>query len=317
MSPTLPPEGVPAEGSVPPEGLVLVDKPQGWTSHDVVGRLRRLAGTKKVGHGGTLDPMATGVLVCGVGRATRLLGQIAGADKTYEATIRLGISTNTEDADGQIDAWGGNVDRALQDDELATAIASLRGVIWQRPSSVSAIKVDGKRAYKRVRDGEQVELAKRQVTISAFDLIARRRELTVVPAGEEQRVVDVDVSVTCSTGTYIRALARDLGEALGTYGHLTALRRTRVGGFAIEQASTLDELEANLQVVPLAQAAGDLFETYVVDAPGEAEIGFGRRLDWPVELDPTGTIAVFNTEGDVLCLAQRKDDRLAPVVVWV
>ena len=199
-----------------PDGLLVVDKPAGWTSHDVVGRCRRLAGTKKVGHAGTLDPMATGVLVLGVGRATRLLGHLALTDKAYDATIRLGATTVTDDAEGEVveqrDASG------VSDEALAAAMAALTGPLSQVPSSVSAVKVDGVRSYARVRAGQAVELAPRSVVVSRFAL-------------RDRRGPDVDVTVACTSGTYVRALARDLGAALGVGGHLTALRRTRVGPF--------------------------------------------------------------------------------------
>ena len=203
-----------------PTGLIVVDKPPGMTSHDVVARVRRLAQTRRVGHGGTLDPMATGVLVLGVGRATRLLTYVIGADKGYAATIRLGQSTVTDDAEGPVvtEAPAGSVDDAA----IQAGLAALTGVISQVPSAVSAIKVGGQRAYARVRAGEEVALAARQVTVSRLDLLDVRR------LGE---VIDLDVAVDCSSGTYVRALARDLGAGLGVGGHLTALRRTRVGGF--------------------------------------------------------------------------------------
>ncbi|HWN32921.1 MAG TPA: tRNA pseudouridine(55) synthase TruB, partial [Pseudonocardia sp.] len=207
----------------PPSGLVVVDKPGGLTSHDVVGRLRRLLGTRKIGHAGTLDPMATGVLVLGVERATRLLGHLALDTKAYAATIRLGVATSTDDAEGEVTATrdAGAVDEA----EVRAGMAALTGAIEQVPSSVSAIKVDGKRAYRRVRDGEQVELAARPVTVAEFALDAVHR-------GDGH--TDLDVRVECSSGTYVRALARDLGAGLGVGGHLTALRRTRVGPFGLD-----------------------------------------------------------------------------------
>jgi tRNA pseudouridine55 synthase len=186
-----------------PDGLLVVDKPAGWTSHDVVGRVRRLAGTRKVGHAGTLDPMATGVLVLGIGRATRLLGHLALTDKAYDATIRLGATTVTDDAEGELveqrDA------AAVTDDQLAAAMTALTGELQQVPSSVSAVKVDGVRSYARVRAGQSVELAARAVTVSRFEL-------------RERRGNDLDVTVECTSGTYVRALARDLGAALGSAG---------------------------------------------------------------------------------------------------
>jgi len=213
----------------PGGGLLLVDKPAGCTSHDVVSRVRRVLGLRRVGHAGTLDPMATGLLVVAVDRATRLLGHLAMTDKTYLATIRLGVRTDSDDADGTVIATAdpARID-AVVDAALRTAMTTLTGQLMQVPSAVSAIKVDGRRAYHRVRAGEQVELAARPVTVSRFDLLDDPRRS---PA-----TLDLDVVVDCGTGTYVRSLARDLGDALGVGGHLTALRRTRVGPFAVEDA---------------------------------------------------------------------------------
>src|SRR5262245_33292941 len=208
------------------------------TSHDVVARVRRLAGTRRVGHGGTLDPMATGLLVIGVRRATRLLTYVIGADKRYLATIRLGESTVTDDAEGEVVASESAA--AITDAEIRAGLALQTGTIGQVPSAVSAIKIKGQRAYAKVRAGESVTLAARTVTISAIDVLDIRRS-------GESAVVDVDVDVACSTGTYVRAIARDLGAALGVGGHLTALRRTAVGGFTLAEASTLDELAARVE----------------------------------------------------------------------
>lgn len=212
-------------------GLVVVDKPAGMTSHDVVGRCRRIFGTRKVGHAGTLDPMATGVLVVGIERATKILGMLTATDKSYAATIRLGQTTSTEDAEGEVlqTVSASGVGEA----QIETAVAALRGEIDQIPSAVSAIKVDGQRAYKLAREGQTVELAPRRVRIERFDVLSVRHE------GD---LVDVDVEVDCSSGTYIRALARDVGAALGVGGHLTALRRTRVGTFELDQAARLEDL---------------------------------------------------------------------------
>ena len=212
-------------------GIVVVDKPAGMTSHDVVSRCRRFFGTRKVGHAGTLDPMATGVLVIGIERATKILGLITATEKSYDATIRLGRSTTTDDAEGEVleDVSAGDV----TDGQIAAGVAVLRGEISQRPSSVSAIKVGGKRAYQLARDGEHVELAARSVRIDRFEVLSQRRD---------GPFVDLDVQVDCSSGTYIRALARDLGAGLGVGGHLTALRRTRVGGYGLDHARTLEEL---------------------------------------------------------------------------
>jgi tRNA pseudouridine55 synthase len=258
-----------------PDGLLIVDKPAGWTSHDVVSRCRRLAGTRKVGHAGTLDPMATGVLVVGVGRATRLLGYLALTTKAYDATIRLGRTTVTDDAEGEVlrtlDA------SQLTDDAVAAAIATFHGEIEQVPSSVSAVKIKGQRAYARVREGEDVELPPRRVRIDRLAV------------GRIHRVgdfVDVDVEMECSTGTYVRALARDVGALLEVGGHLTALRRTRVGSHRIQESHTLAELAGvepqELPVLPLDEAARDHFAWCVVDGATVAAVRNGRPL--PLEL---------------------------------
>jgi tRNA pseudouridine55 synthase len=250
-------------------GILLVDKPSGLTSHDVVARTRRAFGTRKVGHAGTLDPMATGLLVIGIEGATRLLTYIVGADKTYEATIRLGQTTGTDDAEGEIltiatpDSWD-----SVTDDAVAAGIAALTGQISQVPSAVSAIKVDGRRAYERVRAGEEVVLAARDVVISRFDLLESRR-------GEGH--LDLDVIVDCSSGTYIRSLARDLGEALGVGGHLTALRRTRVGPFDVTDAVALDALEGALTLTP-AEAAGRILPVLEMSDDDARDLRHGKRL---------------------------------------
>ncbi len=287
-----------------PDGLLVVDKPGGWTSHDVVARCRRLCETRRVGHAGTLDPMATGVLVLGVGKATRLLGRLALADKAYQATIRLGQSTVTDDAEGDlletVDAG------AVSEAALAAAVADLTGDIEQRPSAVSAIKVDGERAYKRVRAGEDVVLAERSVTVSSFDVLVVRRD-----AG----LVDVDVSVVCTTGTYVRALARDLGAALGVGGHLTSLRRTRVGPYDLGRAQTLEALErGRLTVVPLAKAAADAFPTYRVNATQEADVLHGRAF--PANLEADGQVALFSDVGTFLALYEQHGPLAKAVAVF-
>jgi tRNA pseudouridine55 synthase len=284
---------------VTPDGLVVVDKPADWTSHDVVARLRRLAGTRRVGHAGTLDPMATGVLVIGIGQATRLLGHIAGHDKAYDAVIRLGVSTTTDDAEGD------EVERrdpsGVTGDAIATAMARLTGDVQQVPSSVSAVKVDGVRAYKRVRDGETVELKPRAVTVARFDLL-------------ERTGTDLSVAVECSTGTYVRALARDLGELLGVGAHLTRLRRTRVGRFGIEAARTLAELEADLAVIPLADAVSAAFAAVTVTEDEATRIGHGQRLPIELTCSPTG---VFAPDGRVVALVEDRDGVAQPLCVFL
>ncbi len=251
-------------------GILLVDKPQGWTSHDIVARTRRLAGTRKVGHAGTLDPMATGLLIVGLNSSTRLLTYIVGTDKEYLATIRLGQSTTTDDAEGDIvDEAPQDAVSAVTDDAIRSGIADLTGEIEQVPSSVSAIKVDGKRAYARVRAGEEVVLQARPVTVSEFELLATRR----LPAA-----IDLDVRVVCSSGTYIRSLARDLGAALGVGGHLTALRRTRVGSFSVEDAHPIEALDVASALVPAAEAATTLFERFDLTEQQAIDLTHGKRI---------------------------------------
>ncbi|RUL92870.1 tRNA pseudouridine(55) synthase TruB [Verrucosispora sp. FIM060022] len=287
------------------DGLIVVDKPGGMTSHDVVARLRRLARTRRVGHGGTLDPMATGVLVIGVGRATRLLTYVIGADKTYAATIRLGQSTVTDDAEGDVISTapaGGVTDEAIR-----AALAALTGEIDQVPSAVSAIKINGQRAYKRVRDGESVDLPARRVTVSRLDVLAIRRD--------QPDLVDVDVEVACSTGTYIRAIARDAGLALQVGGHLTALRRTAVGGFTLAEAATLDELEQRAPEVvdlPLAAAAARFF-TRRDASPDEAKVlSHGGPLD---AVGHPGPYAVFDPAGQLIAIVSERAGRARAEIV--
>ncbi len=270
------------------------------TSHDVVARVRRLAGTRKVGHAGTLDPMATGVLVLGVDRATRLLGHLMLTEKAYDATIRLGFATTTDDAEGETtattDASG------LTEEQVGSRLAEFVGEIDQVPSSVSAINVDGKRAYARVRDGEQVELKARRVTIHAIDVVDTR-------AGDGW--FDVDLSVRCSSGTYVRAIARDLGAALGVGGHLTALRRTAVGRFTLDAARTLDQLAAELVVLPIGDAARACFPSYDLGDEQATDVGFGRKL--ALTLPDTGPVALFAPDGAFVALYEQ-DGALARAV---
>jgi tRNA pseudouridine55 synthase len=287
-----------AEPSQPTSGLALLDKPAGWTSHQVVGRIRRLAGTQKVGHAGTLDPMATGLLIIGVEKATRLLGYLALSDKAYEATIRLGISTITDDAEGEVVTATGAV--GLVEAKIEAAMAELRGEILQVPAAVSAIKVGGVRSYKRVRAGEPVALSERAVSIRRFDALDRK-ELQV----DGVACVDLKVVVECSTGTYVRALARDLGAALGVGGHLTSLLRTLVGTFTLDQAQTLEEAERQLRIMPLDRVARSSFATLTVTEAQAAYIRHGRRLAGVILpdcttalLDPTGAfLALYRQEG--------------------
>ena len=281
-------------------GLVVVDKDPGMTSHDVVSRVRRLAGTRKVGHAGTLDPMATGVLVLGVDRATRLLGHLMLTEKAYDATIRLGVSTTTDDAEGEVVST--HLLDGVREDVVRTELARFVGEIEQVPTAVSAIKVDGKRAYARVRDGEQVELKARPVTI---------HELVV----HEVDLPDVRISVRCSSGTYIRAIARDLGAALGVGGHLTALRRTAVGSFDLSVARTLEQLTDDFTVLPIADAARASFPAVDLDDEQAAHVRFGRALD--LVLPAAGPHAVFAPDGEFLALYEQRDERARPVAVFV
>nr|WP_297427344.1 tRNA pseudouridine(55) synthase TruB [uncultured Actinotalea sp.] len=300
-------------------GLVVVDKPSGWTSHDVVARVRRLAGTRKVGHAGTLDPMATGVLVLGVERATRLLTYVVGADKEYTATVRLGAATTTDDADGEVLATADA--SAVTEADVRAAVVPLTGPIQQVPSAVSAIKVDGRRAYARVRAGEDVVLAARPVTVHAFEVLALR---AVAPPDAPSTgpaaggLLDVDVRVVCSSGTYVRALARDLGAALGVGGHLTALRRTRVGGYDLAAARTLEDLERSFAVVPLVTAARASFAVREVDAAEAAELSHGRRIP-SAPAGPAGTreapVAAVAPDGGLVALLADADGVARPVLV--
>jgi len=275
------------------DGLVIVDKPGGLTSHDVVARIRRLAGTRKVGHAGTLDPMATGVLVVGVERATRLLGYLTLTEKRYDATIRLGQSTSTDDAEGDITGTASAADvsaAALTGQQLAQAVTALTGEIQQVPPVVSAIKVGGQRAYRLTRAGTAPELAPRPVTVYEFTVTAVRRI-------EGDGLVDLDATVRCSSGTYVRALARDLGAAVGTGGHLTRLRRTRVGGYGLDQARTLDQLAASFEVLPLAQAASAAFPGRQLTADEARRLAHGGRLAAATGADAAGVAAAAGIAG--------------------
>ena len=290
-------------------GLVIVDKPSGLTSHDVVARIRRLAGTRRVGHAGTLDPMATGVLVIGVEQATRLLGHLALTQKEYRGTVRLGQATDTDDADGQVTAHASAAWVTAQ--ALAAAAAGLTGDIEQVPPGISAIKVGGQRAYRLTREGAPPELAARPVTVSALDITGTRR--VAGPDGDE--LLDVDIDVTCSSGTYIRAIARDLGAALGTGGHLTALRRTRVGPYLAADASTLEELAGSLRVIPLARAAGAAFPRRDLTADEARRLGHGARL--PAVGAGAGPVAAFAPDGTLIALLTEESGQARSLAVFV
>jgi len=288
--------------TTPPPGIVVVDKPAGMTSHDVVGRCRRLFGTRKVGHAGTLDPMATGVLVVGIERATKILGLLTATDKSYAATVRLGQSTSTEDAEGELLQTVPADD--VTDAAIGEAVARLRGDIEQVPSAVSAIKVDGQRAYKLAREGKTVELAARPVRIDRFEVLATRRH---------DSVVDVDVEVDCSSGTYIRALARDVGATLGVGGHLTALRRTRVGRFGLGEAHTLEHLADAPQLSYSLDAACLLvFPRRDLTAEEAESASHGRAL---VPAGIGGVYAAVAPGGPVVALLTDEASRTRSVVV--
>jgi tRNA pseudouridine55 synthase len=285
------------------DGLIVVDKPGGMTSHDVVARVRRLAKTRRVGHGGTLDPMATGVLIIGVNRATRLLTYVIGSTKSYRGTIRLGQTTVTDDAEGEVTA-SAPVD-GITDEAVRAGLAAQTGEIDQVPSAVSAIKVNGERAYKRVRDGEDVALPPRRVTVY-------RLEVTDIRRGEH---LDVDVDVTCSSGTYIRAIARDLGRTLGCGGHLTALRRTAVGGFTLAEAYTLSELEDRAPDVVSLSMADAARRTFPERIATEAETGVLRHGGPLPAAGIDGPYAVFDPAGDLLAVVREQDGRARAEIV--
>jgi tRNA pseudouridine55 synthase len=292
-------------------GLVVVDKPGGMTSHDVVARVRRLAGTRKVGHAGTLDPMATGVLVLGLNRATRLLGHLTLTDKRYAATIRLGVSTTTDDAEGEVTATAPT--DALTAEAVRKALASFVGELDQVPSAVSAIKVAGKRAYARVRDGEVVELPARRVTVHSLDVVSTSLDHQGSADRREGDPAEVEIEVHCSSGTYIRAIARDLGEALGVGGHLTALRRTAVGPFGIQSAHTLDELEESFAMTPISEAVRAWFPVHELDDAGASAVRVGRSLDLPLDV----LTGLFAPDGTFLALYEPSGDTARPVAVFV
>ena len=292
-----------------PSGLLILDKPEGLTSHDVVGRVRRALATRKVGHAGTLDPMATGVLVVGVGPATRLLGHLALHDKSYRATIRLGSTTVTDDREGETLATADpRLVDALTDPDIEAALAELVGEIDQRPSSVSAVKVDGRRAYDRVRSGETVELAPRRVTVASIfvDRIDR-------VSGR----VDVEVDVTCSTGTYIRAIARDAGHRLGVGGHLTVLRRTRVGPFGVDSALSLAELDDRRDAClrPMSAVVPSCFAVWSVAAEQDRAVRLGQRIDYAGP-SSVGPVAIMGPDGQFLALAEDDAGRARYLAVF-
>lgn len=293
-------------------GLVLIDKPQGWTSHDVVAKLRGIAGTRRVGHAGTLDPMATGLLLLGINAGTKLLTFLVGESKTYEATIRLGASTITDDAEGKVVAIGdASVVRSISEEQIELALSSLRGEIMQVPSSVSAIKVDGERAYAKVRGGDEVKLAARPITISRFQITSKPKLVSV----EDAVFIDFDATIECSSGTYIRALARDLGNLLSVGGHLTALRRTRIGSYKLEDAQQLDGLSRQtLSITPMIAAVQGAFEIRPLSDQEVIDIRHGKRI---VANGVSGkSIAGVNAE-KLVAMLESVGEQLKSTVVFV
>ena len=286
-------------------GLVLIDKPTNWTSHDVVAKVRKAVGTKKVGHAGTLDPLATGLLVLGIGSGTKLLTFLVGADKTYEATIRLGQQTVSDDSESEV-IKSADLEQIskISKTDIELEVSKLTGVIMQTPSSVSAIKVEGKRAYDLVRAGELVELKAREVKIFSFDVLAIRNQ---------DGFVDLDVQVECSSGTYIRALARDLGAALGVGGHITALRRTRVGLFNVAEANSIEELD-QLRLTELAAAAKLLFPVIELQDSEVTDLIHGKRISGKAE--HVGLAAGLSTTGKLVAVLESVKSDLKSVVVF-
>ena len=294
-------------------GLVLIDKPSGWTSHDVVARLRKLAGTRRVGHAGTLDPMATGLLLIGVNAATKLLTFLVGENKTYEATIRLGAATITDDKESEFTTVASqDAVRALTVSGLESALKALRGPIDQVPSSVSAIKVDGERAYAKVRSGDEVKLKARPVTIHRYEVIGEPR---LVIDGENT-FLDFDAIIDCSSGTYIRALARDLGAALGVGGHLTALRRTKIGSYSIAQAQDLEGLTGEtLAVLPIEQAATQQFKVRSLSDQDVIDLRHGKRLRVIDETESAPTAAI-DSQGNLIAMLTKSGNAAKSLVVF-
>jgi len=287
------------------DGFLVVDKDGGMTSHDVVAIARRALGTRKVGHAGTLDPMATGVLVLGFGNGTRLLQYITDGDKSYSATVVLGASTVTDDAEGEVLVSATPEKLAIVSDEMIRAeLAKMFGSILQRPSSVSAVKVDGERAHARVRAGEKFELPSREVLISQLDVLDIKRE---------QMRICVDIAVTCSAGTFIRAIARDCGDALGVGGHLSALRRTRVASFTLDSAVAIENLKAGeFSVLSIATVAEKTFPLRSIGEDEALEISFGRSLVKNSSEEITAAIS----HGELLALLKNDDAHARPIAVF-
>ena len=286
-----------------PSGLVFIDKPQGWTSHDIVAKLRGIAGTRRVGHAGTLDPMATGLLVVGIDAGTKLLTFLVGANKTYEARIRLGANTITDDAEGEIVSTADA--SAITKQQIESVLNHLRGEIMQVPSSVSAIKVDGERAYAKVRGGDEVKLAARPITIHKFEITSE----PIAVGG----FVDFDAIIECSSGTYIRALARDLGSALNVGGHLIALRRTKVGQYSLSEAQSMEGLtRETLRITSLAEATVTNFEKFELDQQSAIDLRHGKKISGKI----SSPIAAALLGPNLIAMLESSGDKLKSVVVF-
>ena len=284
-------------------GFLVVDKEPGMTSHDVVAIGRRALGTRKVGHAGTLDPMATGILVLGFNNGTRLLQYITDGDKTYQATVVLGAATVTDDVEGEVISTADT--SAITDEEIHTELAKMRGTIMQRPSSVSAVKIDGERAYDRVRSGEEVVLPAREVTISQLDVLAIRRL---------EKGIEIDIEVTCSAGTFIRAIARDCGAALAVGGHLNSLRRSRVAGFGLDRAVSLQQLKSgDFNTLDLADVARATFPVRDIALDEKLELSFGRTLSANADDLIYAGISAAN---ELIALLQNVDGKAKPIAVF-
>jgi tRNA pseudouridine55 synthase len=288
------------------DGFVVVDKAGEMTSHDVVAVGRRVLGTRKVGHAGTLDPMATGILILGFGHGTRLLQYITDGDKTYRATIALGAATITDDVEGEVISKASATELShVSDDHIHQVLASMRGVISQRPSSVSAIKVDGKRAHERVRAGEVFELASREVTISQLEVLDIRRNIDSIL---------IDIDVTCSAGTFIRAIARDLGASLGVGGHLTYLRRTRVASFGEDVANSFEKFKAgDFKTLGLVDVAKSIFHVRDLNREEAQELSFGRKIS---ASPAAGIYAGISPSNELIALLENRDDGAKPIAVF-
>jgi len=297
-----------AEETKAPAGFVLVDKPAGLTSHDVVARARRIFKTRKIGHAGTLDPMATGVLVLGVNAGTRLLGHLSMADKSYVGTIRLGAASSTDDAEGELSSLRDST--GVSAEAVERVLGTLRGEIMQRPSSVSAIKIDGQRAYARVRNGQLVEIPERKITVYQLDATSFAR------AGQ---FTDIEVSTKVSSGTYIRAIARDLGEALGVGGHLTSLRRTSIGPFSEANCHSLDDLAVVenpwANVLPLAEVAEMVWPVFTLNHEQSLAVRMGQRISWPENFTHS-VIALIDSDGELAALGENRDSSCSYIAVF-